>query len=148
MSSISKHTTPWCSIKYNIQSKQQTECLHIIFHLAHRDNKSRQQCMNGCTIQVVHTQNCCRTSRHSQHVPWMVMLMMKITCYVEQLCGCVACSDNSCIADAFCVHVRLTEAIGHQEMLQVNVTSLLHYVHRLDLSPQVRHQLVSNVPCL
>lgn len=33
-------------------------------------------------------------------------------------------NDNSCIADAFCVHVRLTEAIGHQEMLQVNVTSL------------------------
>ena len=45
------------------------------------------------------------------------------------LCGTAVwmCSnDNSCIVDAFCVHVRLTEAIGHQEMLQVNVPDCLH----------------------
>ena len=36
-------------------------------------------------------------------------------------------NDNSCIVDAFCVHVvRLTEVIGHQEMLQVNVPDCLH----------------------
>ena len=59
------------------------------------------------------------------------------------LCGTsvwMCSNDNSCIADAFCVHVRLTEAIGHQEMLATS--------ERLRAQtgpvPHVRDQLVAN----